>query len=205
MGRATRDRLLDGATALLLLAGLALLVQERALPALRERARVDPGERMPRAGGLLDPTTGDTLRLDGLRPALYLVYRSDCPACAANLPAWRRLLIEAPPEVRILAVGLEPASTSTAYARAHLGRARAVLPLDPARFTRRLRLQLVPSTLYVDGGGRLRFRHQGLLPAERSGELRELFPESGPPPRRPDTPGPGSGPISHHSGRRRSS
>ena len=157
----TWKRLLDAGTALVLVAALALLVEARVLPAWRARAVVELGERVPMDLGFAALATGDRIQLDRGLPTLMLVFRSDCPACAAVAPRWRTLTGGMSPGVRVLAVGLESAATALPYARRQLPDALAVAPRDRERFLRVLDVSAVPATLLVDAGGRLRFRRQG--------------------------------------------
>lgn len=159
------DRWLNGATAVVLVLAVALFVRDRALPAWRARQVVEVGERTPDALTLVTLASGDTIRLDRLRPSLLLWFQSTCPACGRNLPAWRRLVAERPPEVRVAAVGLEDPTSALAYARDKLPDALAVRAGDRARATRIMGVEAVPTTQLVGGDGRLLWSETGVLTA----------------------------------------
>jgi len=147
---------------------LYFLVTERVLPALRgEPVRVTEGGKLPGSLELqlLEETGGSgTVALPGAKPALLLVYSSTCPACYANLPAWRKLVEAAPDRATVFAVGVEADRTAALqYARTHLPTTIAVVPEDPHRFGGILGVDIVPFTALVDATGTLRFVRQGSL------------------------------------------
>ena len=162
------DRALSVATAGVVVMALYFLVTERVIPALRgEPVRVVEGGRLP--GGLefelLDGSTvRGTVKLPGAKPALLLVYSSTCPACYANLPAWREVIEAGEEGVTVFAVGLESDRVAASqYAREHLPSALSVVPEDPHRFGSILGVDIVPFTALVDASGTLRFVRQGSL------------------------------------------
>lgn len=160
-----RERWLNGATAVVLVLAAALFVRDRVLPAWRARQVVEIGERAPESLSLVTLATGDTVRLGRLRPSLLLWFQSTCPACGRNLPAWRRLVAERPPEVRVAAVGLEDAVPALAYVREELPEALAVRTGDRARATRIMGVEAVPTTQLVGADGRLLWSRSGVLTA----------------------------------------
>lgn len=160
---AARDRWLNGATAVVLVLAAALFVRDRVLPAWRARQVVEVGERVPESLSLVTLATGDTVRLGRLRPALLLWFQSTCPACGRNLPAWRRLVTERPPEVRVAAVGLEDPVPALAYVRREIPDALAVRTGDRARATRIMGVEAVPTTQLVGVDGRLLWSGSGVL------------------------------------------
>lgn len=159
------ERLLNGATALLLLLAGVALARIHVLPAWRARQVVEVGERVPEDLALVSLSGPDTLRLGSLHPALLLYYQSTCPACERNLPAWRRLLEERPSGLSAVAVGLEEPVTALGYAREGLPGALAVRPAERARAVRLMGVASVPTTQLVGGGGRLRWSRSGVLSA----------------------------------------
>lgn len=167
MGRATGgfERWLNGATAVLLAAAVALLARDRLLPAWRAHRVVEVGETVPGDLGLVSLATGDTAALERFRPALLLYFQSTCPACTRNLPAWRRLLEKRPPGVPAVAVGLERRLPALRYAREQLPGALAVGPADRNRTTHLMGVRAVPTTQLVDGSGRLLWSRTGVLTA----------------------------------------
>lgn len=154
--------LLDAGIGLLVLGSVALLVHDRVLPAWRSREAVDPGQKVPRSVRFTALAGGGRISVPRGAPALYLVFQSTCPACAAAVPAWRRMISRRPPGLRAYAVGLEPRESGLAYAREKLPDALAVRPADVDRFARVFRLQTVPTTLIVGRGGRLLWRYAGV-------------------------------------------
>lgn len=162
-GEERRERWLNAATVLLLVVAAGLLLRDRVLPAWRARQVVEVGEAAPGDLQLVSLASGDTLRLGDIPPALLLVFQSTCPACTRNLPAWRRLAGRRPPGVRVVAVGLEEASTALRYVRSELPDALGVRPADAGRATRILGVDAVPSTLVLGRGGRLLWRRTGML------------------------------------------
>lgn len=166
MRRGTRDRILDAGTGVVLLAALALLVEARVLPAWRAREVAEIGAEVPRDLAFRMLATGERLALGRGSPTLMLVFRSDCPACRSSLALWRTMSRHVGPDVRVLAVGLEPAESALPYAREELRDALAVSPRRRERFLRVLAVEAVPATILVDGAGRLRIRRQGLVTAD---------------------------------------
>lgn len=171
--RPAYDRWLNAATAAVLVLAAAVLIHDRVLPAWHARQVVEVGERVPDELELVALASGDTMRLAALRPALLLHFRSTCPACRRNLPAWRRLVDDRPPGLRTLASGLEPAASALAYAREHLPGALAVGPDDRSRAVHLLGITAVPTTQLIDGSGELVWSRSGVLTrAEVDGVLR---------------------------------
>jgi hypothetical protein len=171
-------RALDVGTWLLLVLGVVFLVRDRLVPAWEERQRVAVGDVVPSELRLTALASGDTLTPSAPGGfTLFLVFQSTCPACERNLPAWQRLVAEARGS-RVLAVGLEEASTALGYVRERLPDALAVRPLDRDAFLERLDVTVVPTTLAVDAQGILRRRVEGMLPSAAVDELAAvLVPE----------------------------
>jgi len=159
------ERWLNGATAVLLVVAAALLFRDRLLPAWRDLQVVEVGDRVPEELALVSLPSRDTIRLEGLRPALLLYFQSTCPACARNLPAWRRLMEERPPGMPAVAVGLEGALPALGYVREELPGALAARPADRSRMTRLMAVEAVPTTQLVDEDGRLLWSRSGVLAA----------------------------------------
>ena len=162
------DRVLSAATAAVVVMALYFLVIERVIPAVRgEPVRVVEGGSLP--GGLefqlLEGSgAGGTVKVPGEKPTLLLAFSSTCPACYANLPAWREVIEAAEDVSTVLAVGIEADRVAALqYARKHLPSALAVVPEDPHRFGGLLGVDIVPFTAVVDASGTLRFVQQGSL------------------------------------------
>ncbi len=166
------DRALSLVTAVVLLVAAYFVLAERVVPALRdEPAPVGVGDRLskplrfePLAAGRVSRGGSSPLRVPAGRPALLLVFSSRCPACYANLPAWRRALNEAGGEVLVVGVGLERSRKAAAvYAARHLPGAVAVASSQPRRFAQTLGIELVPFTALVDTAGVVQFARPGSL------------------------------------------
>jgi len=153
----------DLGTGLMLLAAIVLLVGDRLRPAWRSARAVEVGGLVPTGLQVRSLAAGDTLSVAGNGPTLLLFFRSDCPACARNLEAWRELLARAGDRVRPLAAGLEPPAPALTWVRERLPRALAVRPVEPSDLLGRLAVRRVPATLLVGPGGRLLFRRDGVL------------------------------------------
>jgi hypothetical protein len=170
------DRLLNLVAAVA--AGLAVyfLATERVIPALRgEPARAVPGEALPAKLALepLGAASGRKIVVPAGAPALLLVFNSSCPACYANLPAWREALAAATGDVRVLAVGLQSdRRAARAYVRHELPGAEPVMPGDARFFVGTLGVEYVPFTVLVDGDGVVRFLRQGRLDPAATTALR---------------------------------
>ena len=147
--RCSRHLVLDVATAALVAVAGLLLVHDRLLPALAERARLDPGERVDADLGFRRIPAGDTVGVTDAEPSLVVVFKSTCPVCEETAPTWRALTRRAPH--RVFAVGLESDSAAVAWVRDKLAPVGAVRPLQPAAFLDRLRIRAVPTTLLFEG------------------------------------------------------
>ncbi len=165
------DRALSLVTVLLLVVAIFFVMTERVLPSFRgDPVPVVAGENLtePLRFELLtvgnDPSGGAEFRVPARRPALLLVFSSRCPACYANLPAWRRTLERAGGKASVVAVGLERSQAAVAaYAAQNLPGAAAAVPSRPDRFTKTLGIRIVPYTALVDTAGTLLFSRQGSL------------------------------------------
>lgn len=172
----SRSTLLDLATAGLVLAALGTLVQDRVLPALDERGRLDPGDRVGDTVRLRAIGQGDTVSVREEGTALLLVFRSTCPVCEETAPEWARLAAVAPD--RVLAVGLESDSSAASWVAGRLPALRAVAPLDPADFVDRLRIRAVPTTVLVEDG-RLVLSRIGSLRTDDRARIRRALRGTG--------------------------
>lgn len=168
-------------TAVVVVAALGLFARERLWPSWRDRALVDVGDRLPAGLAFENLATGDTIRIARGRPTLVLVFRSTCPACERNLPAWQALARRTGDGARLLAVPMEEAEPGLAFARRHLPSAVPARPLEPDAFIRDLQLRAVPTTLFVDGEGRLQLRLSGRLASSDLERLAALVREAGRP------------------------
>lgn len=166
------DRGLSLVTALLVVVAIYFVVAERIVPSLRgDPVPVGTGEKLAEplrfealAAGQASRPGGAEFRLPAGHPVLLLVFSSRCPACYANLPAWKRVLEERGDRVSVVAVGLERSRQAvTAYAAEYLPGAVAAVPWRPQSFTETLGIEVVPYTALVDSAGTLLFSRQGSL------------------------------------------
>ena len=177
MTRRTRRAIaMDSLTALVAVAAVALLVRERLIPWLEDRAIVDPGDSVGSELALIDALSGDSIRVSPDSPAVLLVFRSTCAACDRATPVWSRVAGWA--GTAVIAIGLEPAASAGRYAKSRLPGARPAVPADPRRFARLFRIHAVPTTLVIDRGGRLASRRTGPLEESDVAELRRRLDSS---------------------------
>ncbi|MEE9156595.1 MAG: hypothetical protein V3U38_08085 [Gemmatimonadota bacterium] len=162
--------MLNLATALVAVGALYFLLTERVLPLLQsEPVRVHEGGTLTesfafRPLGMERPKTVDLRHIPDEWPVLLLVFNSTCPACYANLPAWRRAIDAAGRRVTVLAVAIESdRSAAQSYATRELPRALAVEPVEPMELTGTLGIDVVPYTALVGTGGSLEFSRPGRL------------------------------------------
>lgn len=165
------DRVFNLVTGLAVLASLYLIATERVAPALRARTvRVVEGERLPRTFRFervrtgLENDEGEVVEVPGRAATLLLVYDSTCPACYANLDAWRSILAHADRSVVPLAVALERDRRAAAeYGRQNLANVPVTVPRDPRRFADAFGVDLIPYTALVHADGTLIFARSGSL------------------------------------------
>lgn len=170
--RISRRVVLDAATAgLLVVAGL-MLVHDRLIPALAERSRLDPGERVDGDLRFRLVNAGDTVGLADDVPTLVLVFKSSCPVCEETAPSWAALARLAPS--RVFPIGLESDDAAAAWVAQKLAPVEAVQPLAPAAFIDRLRIRAVPTTLLFVGR-RLVLARIGPLPPDDVDRIRGAF------------------------------
>jgi hypothetical protein len=155
----------NAATGAVLLGAVALLVRDRALPALRERAVADPGEEVPSELRALDLERGDTVALREVGPGALLAVLSTCPACERSAGAWREALGDAPGRLRLLLLG-DPPEAEAAWAARTIPGAVPLVPLDRYETLRRLRIRAVPTALTISSDGVLLARREGRVSAE---------------------------------------
>lgn len=172
-----RTTVLDLCTAGLVLVALTVLARDRVLPALADRARMDPGETASTEFRFRRLATGDTMGLDSVRPSLLVVFRSTCPVCEQTAPDWRALARLAPD--RTFAIGLDADSVAAAWAKRRVPGVAAVAPVEPTVFLDRLRIRAVPTTLLFEGR-RLSLARVGPLRPEDHARIRRAFAPSGP-------------------------
>lgn len=146
--RISRSSALDAVTLALVLVAGATLLHDRVLPALADRARLDPGD-LAETLEFRGIASGDTVGLEDDLPSLVVVFRSTCPVCEETAPDWAELARLAPG--RLFPVGLEPEPAATDWADRKLSGVEPVVPLDPAWFVDRLRIRAVPTTMLFEG------------------------------------------------------
>ncbi len=165
------DRGLSLLTGVVAVTAVYFMATERVIPALRgEPVLLQQGDSLAeslelRALGASQGEEGAGVsRVPSAQASLLLVFASTCPACYANLPAWRELVNTASESVSVLAVALERDSAAAiSYASDNLPGAVTVIPRDPQRFVDVLGLSLVPYTILVDVDGRVAFLRSGRL------------------------------------------
>jgi thiol-disulfide isomerase/thioredoxin len=160
-GSSRREVALNLGTAALVAVALGALIHDRLIPLWQERRRIDPGETIPSSLAFELLTDTDTITIERGRPALLLVFRSTCQACDKAVPVWSELATAIPGAA--LAVALEGREPALEYASDRLPAATPVRPLEEQAFVDRFRIRVVPTTLVIDAGGRLRIRREGPL------------------------------------------
>jgi hypothetical protein len=148
-----------------------ILATERVIPALRgEPVLLQQGDSLTESlefralGASQDEAVARVSRVPSAQPSLLLAFASTCPACYANLPAWKKLVSSASESASVLAVALERDSLAAlSYSRDNLPGAIAVIPRDPQRFVDVLGLSVVPFTILVYVDGRVAFLKRGRL------------------------------------------
>ena len=174
MGRRRFDVLLGNvlnlATGVVVVLTVYFLFTERLLPSLRSEP-----VRVPEGGALTDSFSFRPLAepkgktkayryIPDARPVLLLFYDSTCPACYANLSAWRSALEAADEGTMVLAVALEEdRGAAEAYARRQLPGAFPVQAIEPRELLATLGVEIVPHTVLVGIDGTLRFVRPGRL------------------------------------------
>ena len=169
--RISRSSMLDAATLALVAAAVGTLAHDRVLPALADRARLDPGDSAEnlRFRGIV---SGDTVGLVDDAPSLVVVFRSTCPVCEETAPDWATLARLAPG--RLFPVGLESEAAAADWTDRKLAGVEPVVPLDPAWFIDRLRIRAVPTTLLFEGRRLALSRIGPLQPGDRA-HIRRAF------------------------------
>ncbi len=165
---------LNMGTAVVALAAAGTVVNDRLVPAWRDRQRLDPGDRVPAHLAFERLADGKTLLLPSDRPVLLLVFRSTCPACQRIAPSWAGLAEAVRDRAWALAVALEEPEPALAYALSRLPGTIPVRPVSKGSFVDLFRIPAVPTTLVIDGAGRLRLRRVGPLGAAEQEGIRSL-------------------------------
>ena len=163
--RISRSSMLDAATLALVAVAGVTLVHDRVLPALADRARLDPGDRAEslQFRGI---ASGDTVGLVDDAPSLVVVFRSTCPVCEETAPDWAALARMAPG--RLFPVGLESEPAAADWTDRKLAGVEPVVPLDPTSFIDRLRIRAVPTTVLFEGRRLVLSRIGPLQPDDRA-------------------------------------
>jgi hypothetical protein len=130
--------------------------------------------QIPDSMGFEALASGDTFRLEPGAPALYLVFRSTCPACELNLRSWRGIISQLPEGVQAFAIALEGRASGLAYARRSLMEALGMRPLQEQRFVREFGIVGLPSTMLIDAAGVIRMRRSGVLDAKDVDDIVKL-------------------------------
>lgn len=160
----TGDAVLNVATGLLAVAAAFLLVNDRVLPALAERSRVDEGETVGDPLLLRALDDGSTIRIGEDDAAVLVLFQSTCPVCERTAPDWAALAAAAP--FRLFAMGLETDTAAIGWRERKLPGVRLVSPLERSDFMERFRIRAVPTTLLFVRGRLLLHRIGPLLPED---------------------------------------
>jgi thiol-disulfide isomerase/thioredoxin len=158
-----KEAVLNTLTALVAVAAAFMLVNDRVVPALAERAQVEEGESVGDPVLLRDFDTGDTVRIGPSDAAVLVLFQSTCPVCERTAPDWTELAAAAPG--RLYAIGLEADSAALQWQQRQLPGVRLVSPFDRSAFLERFRVRAVPTTLLLVRG-RLSLHRIGPLLAE---------------------------------------
>ena len=173
-----QSRLIDGATVALLVAAAVLFFDARrgggqpqaqgALPALDRDSRV-PVVEVTESGGTRAALLGDAA------PAarhLVLFFRTDCPVCAQQRPAWEELAARARAAGwAVTGVTTEPLTEGP---KEYLGAGVRVVQMEAAAWAR-LRTTVVPTTLAVGERGKVLLHHPGLLSVSATDSITRYF------------------------------
>ncbi len=168
-------RILDGLTVALLAAAAALFLDARGggaqpqapLPTLERGAPV-PAVQVARADGAREAL----LAAPSVPGHLVLFFRTDCPVCAQQRPAWTELAARARAAgwyvTGVTTERLAPAATG------YLGSGLRVVQMDVAA-AQRLRTTVVPTTLAARADGTVLLHHHGLLAASGTDSITRAF------------------------------
>ncbi len=154
---------------------LVLLLAQRHRDLTRGYSELRRNTSLLRAGDVV-PTFAATA-LDGAgvtigatgtpdaRQVLFL-FRTTCPYCAATLPVWRRIADSlrrvGTLRIQVLAISLDSAAPSRAYARGHQLPYPVVL-FPERKLARLYRVAATPQTLVLNAEGLVLYAHAGLL------------------------------------------
>ncbi len=171
------SRILDGATVALLVAATVLFFDARRdgeqpqsparPPALEWDSRV-PAVEVAEDGG----RRALLMRDGGEVGHLVLFFRTDCPVCAQQRPAWVDLATRAQAAGWVVTgVTTEPL---TAGPKGYLGAGFRVVQMDAAA-AERLQTTVVPTTLAVGAAGNVLLHHPGLLSLAATDSVTRFF------------------------------
>lgn len=142
----------------LLVAALALFVYRRFAPS------VELGDLGPAPPIGMTTPDGGTVRLDDFRGQVVVVnvWATWCPPCVVETPGFVELQGEFAGDVQFLGLSVDD---SVPAVRAFAERYGVNYPLlvGPNRAGDGYRVPVLPTTFLIDRGGRVRFRHEGLL------------------------------------------
>ncbi len=156
-------------------AGLVAVLGARHHDLSRAYERLREWAILPHAG--LEVPAFSTLTLDGARvtigaaatPAtrqVLFILRTTCPYCRATLPVWERIADSlrrvTTPGIELYAISLESADSTRAWVLAnHLP--YPLLTFPEQSLVSFYRAVATPQTVVLDGRGRVRYAHTGLL------------------------------------------
>ena len=125
------------------------------LPELGKPRRTGEGE-IVRASGV-DPSTGETVDLADHRgtPVVLNFWAAWCPPCRAELPALAELA-EAHPEIAVIGVNYQDSAADARALQRELGFAFPSISDPSGEIGRRVGLQGMPTTFFLDAEHRIR-------------------------------------------------
>ena len=164
--RGKRLRIGLWAILILCIAELGLIVFLSWFPSVTDVEPLEPGEILEPL--LLKNLDGEPLRLDyreGETETVLMVFSPDCPACRHNMESWKRLVADHVGDGRRF---YYVSSASAERTRNYVERFELQAPVllgSPEELSG-LRIQLIPSTIAIGPGGRVRGAWIGQLSAD---------------------------------------
>jgi thiol-disulfide isomerase/thioredoxin len=115
--------------------------------------------------------SGEQVRLDDLRGRVVLLdfWATWCEPCKLSLPFYARLHGELVKKgLSVVAASTDPGDAEVRDFLAKMALPYTVVRDPDGQIAERLGVQLIPTTILYDRGGRERFRHQGFTPDDES-------------------------------------
>jgi thiol-disulfide isomerase/thioredoxin len=178
--RGLTGRLLDIGTVFCLIgAGYMMVTAQRAKASVGVAAAGDSSELV---GTKVEPLLIQRMMVEGgarqdtvAGPALIYVFKSDCPACAAEKPEWIRLVEHARGRgIRVFAITASVLDSTTVK---YFGAADLAVgkPTDAAAMARALGLRVVPTTVVLGTDNTVLKYHAGLMTPPQIEELNAMI------------------------------